>query len=669
MTASASDPYDLAVIGAGRPGSPAPSPPPNSACRVALLDADRRSTGGQFYRHPAPGLGAGAARGAAPRLGGLRRGCAGGSEHERRQPPRRTPCLGGRPSEDGGRVGGARRHRRRRHRERPRRVRARARAARHRRVRAATALPRLDLPGVVTAGGAQAMLKAGLVAARQARRRGGHRPAAARRGRRRWPPRARGCRPWSRPSGYLRLRPPAPARSSPTRQARGGGRSTVPLCCGTGCGCAPRSAVTAGARRRPGGGRHRRPARPRLAARARQRAAGSRATRSPSATACPADRAGRRTRLRHPPPGRRDSSPWPLDGQQRTTVPGVWAAGETAGVGGAAARPGRGRARRPGGCRQAGRAPSARRASASCSAAGTGCAPSPTRWTPRLPRAPGWTGWLTDDTLVCRCEEVPAGRIREAVDDLGARDARTVKLLTRAGMGWCQGRMCGSAVACLAARGCRGTTRCAGRSLCPFRSRHWPRSRRTRRDRARPGAGRRPLTRGTPCGRRTPRSKMSHITERLRHDRHRLNSTRPWHGVMVATALPAARRPVRRLRRATPSTCAGWSTNGCDGVVPERLARASTRRSPTEERARVVATAVEAAGGGARSCRASPPTARRGPPLGRAGRRGRLPAGDAAAAERLPRRRAAPCSRTTARSPRPGCRSSRTTTRSTPRST
>ena len=62
---------------------------------------------------------------------------------------------------------------------------------------------------------------------------------------------------------------------------------------------------------------------------------------------------------------------------------------------------------------------------------------------------PGWAHWLPDDTDVCRCEEVTAGRIREAVEDLGARDARTVKLLTRAGMGWCQGRMCGPAVACL----------------------------------------------------------------------------------------------------------------------------------------------------------------------------------------------------------------------------
>ena len=35
--------------------------------------------------------------------------------------------------------------------------------------------------------------------------------------------------------------------------------------------------------------------------------------------------------------------------------------------------------------------------------------------------------------------------------DLGATDARTVKLLARPGMGLCQGRVCGYATACLVA--------------------------------------------------------------------------------------------------------------------------------------------------------------------------------------------------------------------------
>lgn len=64
---------------------------------------------------------------------------------------------------------------------------------------------------------------------------------------------------------------------------------------------------------------------------------------------------------------------------------------------------------------------------------------------------------VTDDTTMCRCEEVTHGTIRAAVTDLGARDARAVKLLTRAGMGWCQGRMCGEAVACAVAK-LTGTT-------------------------------------------------------------------------------------------------------------------------------------------------------------------------------------------------------------------
>lgn len=65
------------------------------------------------------------------------------------------------------------------------------------------------------------------------------------------------------------------------------------------------------------------------------------------------------------------------------------------------------------------------------------------------PIPPNWRDAVTPETLVCRCEEVPAAAVTEAATDLGAADARTVKLLTRAGMGWCQGRMCGYAVACL----------------------------------------------------------------------------------------------------------------------------------------------------------------------------------------------------------------------------
>lgn len=60
-----------------------------------------------------------------------------------------------------------------------------------------------------------------------------------------------------------------------------------------------------------------------------------------------------------------------------------------------------------------------------------------------------------DDVLVCRCESVSAGRIREAVA-LGAMGPNQVKAFTRCGMGPCQGRMCSLPVAEIIARE-RGT--------------------------------------------------------------------------------------------------------------------------------------------------------------------------------------------------------------------
>ncbi|KUN02814.1 FAD/NAD(P)-binding oxidoreductase [Streptomyces yokosukanensis] len=136
-----------------------------------------------------------------------------------------------------------------------------------------------------------------------------------------------------------------------------------------------------------------------------------------------------------------------VDDEQRTDVPGVWAAGETTGIGGAALALAEGHI--------AGRSIAARL---------RGVAPDPRSWAAsararaRLRRffaaleaayAPpaGWADRLTDDTVVCRCEEVTAGAVRTAARSLGAGDLRTVKLFTRAGMGWCQGRMCAPAVA------------------------------------------------------------------------------------------------------------------------------------------------------------------------------------------------------------------------------
>lgn len=60
-----------------------------------------------------------------------------------------------------------------------------------------------------------------------------------------------------------------------------------------------------------------------------------------------------------------------------------------------------------------------------------------------------WSEWLTPETTVCRCEEVTAGEIASARDELGATDSRSLKSFTRTGMGWCQGRVCGFAASCL----------------------------------------------------------------------------------------------------------------------------------------------------------------------------------------------------------------------------
>jgi NADPH-dependent 2,4-dienoyl-CoA reductase/sulfur reductase-like enzyme len=50
-----------------------------------------------------------------------------------------------------------------------------------------------------------------------------------------------------------------------------------------------------------------------------------------------------------------------------------------------------------------------------------------------------------DDTIVCRCEEVTAGQVREAVAQ-GGRGPNQVKAFLRCGMGPCQGRLCGLTV-------------------------------------------------------------------------------------------------------------------------------------------------------------------------------------------------------------------------------
>lgn len=63
----------------------------------------------------------------------------------------------------------------------------------------------------------------------------------------------------------------------------------------------------------------------------------------------------------------------------------------------------------------------------------------------RFPMRPGLYNLLQDDVTVCRCEEVTYGKIRTALE-AGVRGPNELKRATRCGMGMCQGRICGPTV-------------------------------------------------------------------------------------------------------------------------------------------------------------------------------------------------------------------------------
>lgn len=139
-----------------------------------------------------------------------------------------------------------------------------------------------------------------------------------------------------------------------------------------------------------------------------------------------------------------------VDAWQRSDVRGVYVAGEATGVGGAVLALAEGELAAVAVAHDAGRDVSQRRARRlQRRIART------RRFAAAMHRAhpvpAGWQEWLRPSTLVCRCEEVTFGEVCGVRDALGAEDARTVKLLARPGMGWCQGRVCGFAVAKLAA--------------------------------------------------------------------------------------------------------------------------------------------------------------------------------------------------------------------------
>jgi NADPH-dependent 2,4-dienoyl-CoA reductase/sulfur reductase-like enzyme len=52
---------------------------------------------------------------------------------------------------------------------------------------------------------------------------------------------------------------------------------------------------------------------------------------------------------------------------------------------------------------------------------------------------------LPDDAVVCRCETITAGELRRCVHELGSCEVNRAKAFSRVGMGRCQGRYCGHA--------------------------------------------------------------------------------------------------------------------------------------------------------------------------------------------------------------------------------
>lgn len=156
-----------------------------------------------------------------------------------------------------------------------------------------------------------------------------------------------------------------------------------------------------------------------------------------------------------------------VDDWQRSDVAGVYVAGEATGVGGAALALAEGHLAGLAVSHDAGaqvRLTQARRLQRTIRR-GRAFACAMHR---AFPVPAGWQGWLRPETTLCRCEEVTVGDVCAARDTLGATDARTVKLLARPGMGWCQGRVCGFATAKLAA----GDTRSlAATDLAPMAKR------------------------------------------------------------------------------------------------------------------------------------------------------------------------------------------------------
>jgi thioredoxin reductase/bacterioferritin-associated ferredoxin len=146
-----------------------------------------------------------------------------------------------------------------------------------------------------------------------------------------------------------------------------------------------------------------------------------------------------------------------VSAEMETTAPGIFSAGDGAGLGGAAMAVLEGRV--------AGIAAAARLGVLSPGASRSRLRPHQSALVPLrksrdvlgrlVTTRPGLAELITPDTVICPCEGTTAAQVDQALDE-GVGDLGQMKRMTRAGMGECQGRMCSPALALMIAHR-RGT--------------------------------------------------------------------------------------------------------------------------------------------------------------------------------------------------------------------
>jgi NADPH-dependent 2,4-dienoyl-CoA reductase/sulfur reductase-like enzyme len=149
-----------------------------------------------------------------------------------------------------------------------------------------------------------------------------------------------------------------------------------------------------------------------------------------------------------------------IDPDGRCSVPFLYAAGDGAGVRGAAAAPAAGRLAALAALRDLGILDASSHARARSGPARTHARAARTgaAMARMMALRPALVAAIPPETLVCRCEGVTRAEIDAACAD-GAADMNQLKQFTRCGMGPCQGRLCGEAAAELVALQAAGRER------------------------------------------------------------------------------------------------------------------------------------------------------------------------------------------------------------------